>query len=116
MTREVLSTNFSWLNENTWTCQKLKYCTILDNYEGFGTSGKQANESSSNMILNHVRKGPLPHVVFFDVLGIVLVLVGALYTHYHENSVAGEIVFWVGFVVLIVALILFVWVMGNRKS
>ena len=68
------------------------------------------------MILNHLRKGPIPHLVFFDVLGIVLVLVGALYAHYHENSSAGEIVFWVGFAVLITALILFVWVMEGRKS
>jgi len=67
------------------------------------------------MILNHLRKGPLPHVVFFDVLGIVLVLTGALYTHYHESSATGEIVFWVGFVMLIVAPILFVWVMESRK-
>jgi protein-S-isoprenylcysteine O-methyltransferase Ste14 len=67
------------------------------------------------MILNHVRKGPLPHVVFFDVLGMVLVLIGALYTYYHGSSAAGEIVFWVGFVMLIVALVLFVWVMDTRK-
>ena len=67
------------------------------------------------MILNHVRKGPVPHIVFFDVLGIVLVLIGALYTHYHESSAVGEIVFLVGFVMIIVALILFVWVMESRK-
>ena len=78
-------------------------------------SEKQNNSSSSNTILNHVRKGPLPHVVFFDVLGIVLVLIGALYTHYHEGSAAGEIVFWAGIAMLIVALILFVWVMETRK-
>ena len=67
------------------------------------------------MILNHVRKGPLPHVVFFDVLGIVLVLIGGLYTHYHESSAAGEIVFWAGLAMLIVALILFAWAMESRK-
>ena len=77
---------------------------------------KQSRASSNNRILNHVRKGPLPHVVFFDVLGLVLVLIGALYTYYHESSSAGEIVFWVGFVMLIVALILFVWVMKSGKS
>ena len=68
------------------------------------------------MILNHLRKGPLPHVVFFDVLGMVLVLIGALYTHYHQSSVAGEIVFWVGFAMLIVALISFMWIMEGKKS
>ena len=66
------------------------------------------------MILNHVRKGPLPHIVFFDVLGIVLVLIGGLYMHYHESSAAGEIVFWAGFVMLIVALVLFVWIMETK--
>ena len=68
------------------------------------------------MILNHLRKGPLPHVVFFDVLGMVLVLIGALYMHYHESSIAGEIVFWLGFVMLIIALILFVWVIESGKA
>jgi len=62
-----------------------------------------------------VRKGPLPHVVFFDVLGIALVLIGALYTHYHESSAPGEIVFWAGLAMLIVALILFAWAMESRK-
>ena len=79
-------------------------------------SEKQSSLSSNNMILNHLRKAPLPHVVFLDVLGMALVLVGALYTHYHESSSAGEIVFWVGFVILIAALILFVWTMRSRKS
>ena len=61
-------------------------------------SEKRLSTSSNQGILNHIRKAPLPHVVFLDVLGIILVLVGALYTHYHEGSSAGEIVFWVGFV------------------
>ncbi len=74
---------------------------------------KQLSASSNQTILNHVRKAPLPHAVFFDVLGIILVLVGALYTHYPEGSSAGEVVFWVGFVLLIVALILFVWSKGK---
>ncbi len=69
---------------------------------------------SKQTILNHVSKAPLPHAVFFDVLGIILVLVGALYTHYNEGSSAGEVVFWVGIVLLTVALIMFVW-SGMRK-
>ncbi len=76
-------------------------------------SEKQLSASNNQGILNHIRKAPLPHVVFLDVLGIILVLVGALYTHYHEGSSAGEIVFWVGFVLLIVALILLVWIYGK---
>ena len=78
-------------------------------------SEKQLSASSDQGILNHVRKAPLPHAVFFDVLGIILVLVGALYTHYHEGSTAGEIVFWVGFVLLIMALIIFVWSKGKSN-
>ena len=78
-------------------------------------SEKQLSVSSNQGILNHIRKAPLPHVVFFDVLGIILVLVGALYTHYHEGSSTGEIAFWVGFVLLIVALILLVWSYGKPK-
>jgi protein-S-isoprenylcysteine O-methyltransferase Ste14 len=76
-------------------------------------SEKQSSASSNQMILQHVRKAPLLHAVFLDVLGIILVLVGALYTHFHEHSIAGEGVFWVGFVLLIVALILFVWINGK---
>ena len=65
--------------------------------------------------MNHVRKAPLIHAVFFDVLGIILVLVGALYTHYHEGSSVGEVVFWAGIVLLTVALIIFVW-SGMREQ
>ena len=77
-------------------------------------SEKQLSAGSKQTILNHVSKAPLPHAVFFDVLGIILVLVGALYTHYNEGSSAGEVVFWVGIVLLTVALIMFVW-SGMRK-
>jgi protein-S-isoprenylcysteine O-methyltransferase Ste14 len=52
--------------------------------------------------------------ILLDVLGIIVVLVGALYTHYHEGSRLGEGVFWVGWVLLIVSLIIFVWSM--RKA
>lgn len=75
---------------------------------------EKQNASSNQTILSHVRKAPLPHAVFFDVLGLILVLVGALYTHYREGSSTGEVVFWVGIVLLIVALIIFVW-SGMRK-
>ena len=79
-------------------------------------SEKQLSASSDQMVLEHVRKAPLLHAVFLDVLGIILVLVGVLYTHYHEHSSAGEVVFWVGFVLLIVALILFVWSRGKPSK
>jgi protein-S-isoprenylcysteine O-methyltransferase Ste14 len=52
--------------------------------------------------------------ILLDVLGIIVVLVGALYTHYHEGSTLGEGVFWIGWVLLIVSLIIFVWDM--RKA
>ena len=79
-------------------------------------SEEQSSASSNQGILNHIKKGPLPHIVFFDVLGLILVAVGALYTHYHEGSRAGEIVFWVGFVLLIVALIFLVWTNGKPNK
>ena len=78
-------------------------------------SEKKSSESSDQGILNHVRKAPLIHAVFLDVLGIILVLVGALYTHYHEGSSVGEIVFWVGIVLLTVALIIFIWSKGKSS-
>jgi len=79
-------------------------------------SEKQLSASNDQGILNHVKKGPLPHAVFFDVLGIILVVVGALYTHYHEGSIAGEIVFWLGIALLIVALTIFVWSKGKPST
>jgi hypothetical protein len=95
--------------------QKSLICTLTeDATRDSKLSEKQLSVGSKQTILNHVRKAPLLHVVFFDVLGIILVLVGALYTHYHEGSSAGEVVFWVGIVLLTVALIIFVW-SGMRK-
>jgi len=44
-----------------------------------------------------------------DILGIIIVLVGGLYEYYHPKSGAGAGVFWLGIVVLIVALIIFIW-------
>ena len=49
-----------------------------------------------------------------DILGIIIVLVGGLYEYYHPKSGAGAGVFWLGIVVLIVALILFIW-SGMKK-
>jgi len=49
-----------------------------------------------------------------DILGIIIVLVGGLYEYYHPKSGAGAGVFWLGIVVLIVALIIFIW--GGMKK
>ena len=51
--------------------------------------------------------------IIVDVLGIVLVLVGSLIVHAHSNSGVGLALYWLGFVLLIVALIIFV--LGMRK-
>ena len=61
-------------------------------------SDKQMSGNSSQMV-----------AILLDVLGIIVGLVGALYTHYHEGSRLGEGVFWVGWALLIVALIIFLW-------
>ena len=61
-------------------------------------SEKQLNSSSNQMV-----------AVILDVLGIILVLVGGLYGYYHAKSAGGAALFWVGIVLLIVALILFLW-------
>jgi drug/metabolite transporter (DMT)-like permease len=53
--------------------------------------------------------------VILDVLGIILVLVGGLYEYYHSKSGAGAGIFWLGIVVLIIALILFAWGMMMKK-
>ena len=47
--------------------------------------------------------------VILDVLGIILVLAGGIYDYYHAKSAAGTALFWVGIVLLIVALIMFLW-------
>ena len=52
--------------------------------------------------------------IILDILGIIIVLVGGLYEYYHPKSGAGAGVFWLGIVVLIVALILFIW-SGMKK-
>ena len=48
-----------------------------------------------------------------DVLGIILVIVGGLITYVHSKSGVGIGLFWVGIVLLIVALIISVLSMGK---
>jgi drug/metabolite transporter (DMT)-like permease len=67
-------------------------------------SEKQMNMSSNHMV-----------AVILDVLGIIFVLVGGLYEYYHAKSGGGAALFWVGIVVLIVALVLFAWNMMMKK-
>ncbi len=47
--------------------------------------------------------------ILLDVLGIILVLVGASIARAHSGQGVGLGIFWIGFVLLIVALILFIW-------
>jgi protein-S-isoprenylcysteine O-methyltransferase Ste14 len=51
-----------------------------------------------------------------DVIGIILVLIGALIVHAHSNSGLGLGLYWVGFVLLIVALIIFVLTMRKVST
>jgi len=59
---------------------------------------KQSSSSSNQMV-----------ATILDVLGIIFVLVGGLYEYYHSKSGLGAGLFWVGIVLLIVALVLYVW-------
>ena len=52
--------------------------------------------------------------IIVDVLGIILVLVGALIVRAHSGSRLGAGSYWLGFALLIVALIIFVLTM--RKT
>lgn len=52
--------------------------------------------------------------IFLDVIGIILVLVGAAIARAHSGQGVGLGIYWVGFVLLIVSLILFV--LGMRKA
>ena len=70
------------------------------------TEKKSMPMSSSNQMV----------AIILDLLGIILVVVGALYTHYHAGSGGGEAVFWVGFILLIIALILFIWQNMKKMS
>lgn len=48
-----------------------------------------------------------------DIVGIILVLAGGVYTYYHAKSGVGISLFWVGWILLIIALILLV--LGMKK-
>jgi drug/metabolite transporter (DMT)-like permease len=68
-------------------------------------SGNNQMMASSNQMI----------AIILDIIGIILVLVGGLYEYYHSKSGAGAGIFWLGIVLLIVALILFLW-NGMKKS
>jgi uncharacterized Tic20 family protein len=62
-----------------------------------------------NVVMNNMQLG----AIVADVIGIILVLVGGLVTYAHARSGAGIGLFWVGWVLLIIALIIVV--MSMRK-
>ena len=66
-------------------------------------SEKQMNTSSNQMV-----------AMILDILGIIFVLVGGLYEYYHAKSGGGAALFWLGIVLLIVALVLFAWNMMKK--
>ena len=47
--------------------------------------------------------------IVLDILGIIFVLVGATIARAHSGTGMGVLLYWIGFVLLIVALIMFVW-------
>jgi len=51
-----------------------------------------------------------------DVLGIIFVIAGGLVTYFHSKSGAGVGLFWLGIVLLIVALVLWAWGMMMMKK
>ena len=61
-----------------------------------------------NMSSNHMV------AMILDVLGILFVLVGGLYEYYHAKSGGGAALFWLGIVLLIIALVLFAWNMMKK--
>ena len=61
-----------------------------------------------NVVMNNMQL----YTIIADVLGIVLVLVGALINYAHRSG-AGVALFWIGWVLLIIALIMMI--MGMRK-
>ncbi|MGO8807690.1 MAG: hypothetical protein ACLQO7_14060 [Candidatus Bathyarchaeia archaeon] len=63
-------------------------------------SEKQFYASSNQMV-----------AIILDVLGIILVLVGASIARAHSGQGVGLGIYWVGFILLIVALIIFIWSM-----
>ena len=54
--------------------------------------------------------------IILDILGIILVLVGATIARAHSGMGAGVVLYWIGFIFLIVALIMFVWSMMKPKA
>jgi protein-S-isoprenylcysteine O-methyltransferase Ste14 len=91
-------------------------------------SGRQ-NAVSLNMKRNQTTKGDSRMgqkqfvmntdqmvAISVDVIGIILVLIGALIVHAHSNSGLGLGLYWLGFVLLIVALIIFVLTMRKIST
>ena len=70
---------------------------------GFILSEKQFVVSSTQLI-----------AILLDVLGLILNLVGASIARVRPGSGLGVGLYWLGFVLLIVALIAFIW--GLRKT
>ena len=55
------------------------------------------------LVLNNMQLGAM----IADVIGIILVLAGGLVTYAHARSGAGIALFWVGWILLIIALVIF---------
>jgi len=68
-------------------------------------SEKQFYASSNQMV-----------AIILDVLGIILVLVGASIARAHSGQGVGLGIYWVGFILLIVALIIFIWSMRKPPA
>ena len=62
-----------------------------------------------NVVMNNMQLA----TIIADVLGIVLVVVGALINYAHRSG-GGAALFWVGWVLLIIALIMVI--MGMRRT
>ena len=57
-----------------------------------------------NVVMNNMQLGG----IVADVIGIILVVIGGLVTYARARSGVGISLFWVGWVLLIIALIIFV--------
>jgi protein-S-isoprenylcysteine O-methyltransferase Ste14 len=64
---------------------------------------KQMDSSSNNMV-----------AIILDILGILLVIVGGLITYARSRSVVGVGLFWIGIILLVISLILFIWAMMKK--
>lgn len=67
-------------------------------------SEKQFSMTSNQMV-----------AIILDAIGIILVLVGASIARAHSGEGGGLVIYWIGFVLLIVSLILFIWNMRKPK-